>query len=163
MLTLLKIAEKHNIIVDEFDLEDYFLGLYIKTTGARPVTFLHKGLPYLAPITRCVLAEELGHHFTMSGNSIYHHANYQNQIRVNKIELAAMRWAGKVLIPDRELWAALNKGVHSQYYLAKHFNVTEEFIQYRLKFFREEEYHLRHGSLWQRMSATTLLGGFNTF
>lgn len=167
MMTLISLAEKHNIIIDDYDLGDELLGIYLKIQGVpSPIIFLHKKLLTFSALARCVLAEELGHYFTMAcGNAVeYKHKNYGKQLQVNKIEKAAIKWGGKFLIPDEDLYITLKHGQLSLYEVAQKFNVTEAFAKMRLQIFKEEEYALRHGTLHQRLKTTAYLAGsFNTF
>lgn len=159
MKKLIRIAERQGIEIVEYDLGTEILGIYIRTLGSPPVIGLHIKLPYSSSLTRCILSEELGHHFTMTGNVIYQHAKYGDRIQVGKIEKLALRWAGKLLIPDEDLYKALKHGQPSIYELAQIFNVTEDFARTRLQIFKEEEYALRHGTLYQRLKTTAYLAG----
>lgn len=159
MRSLLELAEKENILIEDFDFQGSFLGLYIKYPGHIPIILLDKRLPYCSPLTRCVLAEEIGHHFTMLGDSVRQRANYIDRLKVSKIEKAALKWAGKFLIPDEDLYKTLKRGQPSIYELAQNFNVTEDFIRTRLQIFKEEEYALRRGTLYQRLRTTSYLAG----
>jgi Zn-dependent peptidase ImmA (M78 family) len=163
--TLINLAEQQKIIIDEYPLGEELRAIYLKIRELEnPIIFLNKNLSYYSPETRCVLAEELGHYFTTIGNALYQHRNYSDVLMVNKIEKAAIRWAGHFLIPNEELYQALQHGQPSLYELAQKFNVTEGFAKARLQIFKEEEYALRHGTLYQRLKTTAYLAGsFSTF
>lgn len=151
MQTLINLAEKHKVIIDEYPLGEELRAIYLKIRELEnPIIFLNKNLSYCSPETRCVLSEEIGHYFTTIGNAIYQHKNYSDALKVNKIEKAALRWAGNFLIPNIELYQVLQYGQPSIYELANIFNVTEEFMRTRLQTFIEEGYALRHGTLYQR-------------
>lgn len=152
MERLIKIAQQQKIIIDEYPLGDELRAIYLKIRELEnPIIFLNTNLSLYSPETRCVLSEEIGHHFTMVGNAIYPHKNYSDVLKVCKIEKAALRWAGHCLIPNEELYETLQFGQPSLYELSEHFNVTEVFMQTRLNIFKEEEHNLRHGSLYQRL------------
>ena len=168
MITLIRLAEQQKIIIDEYPLGDELRAIYLKIRELEnPIIFLNENLSYYSPETRCVLAEELGHYFTTIGNALYQHRNYSDVLRVNKIEKAALRWAGHFLIPDEDLCEALRHGQPSLYELSEIFNVTEPFMKSRLDTFKEEEYGLRHGSLYQRIKSKEtichLAGSFNAY
>lgn len=160
MRALISLAEKQKIQIEEYDLGRELLGIYVRIrTVAPPVIVLHKSLPCSSPLTRCVMSEELGHHFTMVGDAIHKHMNYGNQIGVGKIEKAALRWAGKLLVSDEDLYKIIKREQPSIYELAQKFNVTEGFMETRLRIFNEEEYVLRRGTLYQRLQTTAYLAG----
>ena len=71
----------------------------------------------------CVLAEELGHHYTSVGNIIDLH-DMENR----KQEYRARLWAYNRQIGLHGLVAAYKAGCSSQYEIAEYLNVTEEFL-----------------------------------
>lgn len=166
MMSLFKVAQCNRILVDYFDFDDCFYGLYIKYENKRPLILLHKDLPRHNDLSRCIFAEELGHHFTTVGNTLHCHKNYGDLLHVSKIEMAALKWAGHYLIKDDKLFQALN-GQPSLYELAIFFNVTETFMRIRLEIFQEEEYWAKHGNLHQRLytkeTTRQLAGSFSIF
>ncbi len=72
----------------------------------------------------CTLAEELGHHYTTSGNIIN-----MSTIRDYKQEQKARFWAYNKMIGLRGLVNAFEHGCQNRYEIAKHLEVTEEFLQ----------------------------------
>ena len=154
MQALINLAEQHKVIIDEYPLGEELRAIYLKIRELEnPIIFLNKNLSYSSPETRCVLGEEMGHYFTTIGNAIYVHKNYSDVLNVNKIEKAAIRWAGRFLIPDEELYRALCDGQPFKHTLSEQFNVTEVFMQNRLNLFIEEGYALKHGTLYQRIKS----------
>jgi len=81
----------------------------------------------------CVLAEELGHYHTSSGN-ILDQSNLLNR----KQEKRARKWAYKKLIPFEKLVQASNEGIQTKYELAEYLGVTEDFLENALKRYKEE-------------------------
>lgn len=81
----------------------------------------------------CVLAEELGHHFTSSGNIL----NIEDIGNI-KQEKRARNWAYEQLVKITELISAFNKGVVDRYELAEYLNVTEEFLEEAIQHYREK-------------------------
>lgn len=79
----------------------------------------------------CILAEELGHYHTSSGN-ILDLADIRNQ----KQEKRARGWAYEKLIPLQRLVEASKEGVRNRYELAEYLDVTEEFLEDALTQYR---------------------------
>ena len=70
----------------------------------------------------CVLAEELGHHYTTSGNII--DISDGNNL---KQEYQARIWAYNKLIGLHDIISAYETGCKNKYEIAEHLAVTEEF------------------------------------
>lgn len=82
---------------------------------------------------KCVLAEELGHYHTSSGNILD-----LADIRNAKQELRARLWAYELLIPLHLFIDAHKAGIRNKYELAEHLSVTEEFLELALKRYQEK-------------------------
>ncbi len=72
----------------------------------------------------CVLAEELGHYHTTTGNILD-----QSDVSNQKQEHTARLWAYNKMITLERLVAAKEAGCRNRYEIAEHLNVTEEFLQ----------------------------------
>lgn len=83
----------------------------------------------------CILAEELGHHYTSVGNILD-----QTKICNRKQELRARSWAYDRLITLADLITADKSGVRNQFELAQYLEVTEDFLSAALNRLKE-----RHG------------------
>ena len=79
----------------------------------------------------CVLAEELGHHYTSSGDILD-----QSDASNRKQELHAHIWAYNRLIGLRGLIAAHRHGCRSRYEAAEFLEVTEEFLEEAVSYYR---------------------------
>ena len=77
------------------------------------------------------LAHELGHCET---GSFYN--RYAALDARRKHEVRADRWAIKKLIPEDELWKAINQGYRRPWELAEYFDVTEEFIHKAVAYYK---------------------------
>lgn len=79
----------------------------------------------------CVLAEELGHHFTSAGNITNLHviANRQQ-------EQVARLWAYNRLIGLKGIVSAFQAGCQNQYEIAQHLGVTEEYLVEAIRKYR---------------------------
>ena len=81
----------------------------------------------------CVLAEELGHHYTTVGN-ILDMADISNR----KQERQARLWGYDKLIGLRRLIEAYEHGCHDRYDLAEYLEVTDGYLQECIECYREK-------------------------
>ncbi len=66
--SLYQIAAAEGIGVSFASLPEPLLGLYDSQPGETPLKLLHEKTRYNRKLLRCILAEELGHHFTGGTN-----------------------------------------------------------------------------------------------
>lgn len=125
---LLKAADNSNVFVtDKFNLSDTrFLGLY-----CNGIIALNKNMIEKSEKT-CVLAEELGHHYTTVGNILD-----QSKTENRKQERRARIWAYKKLITLSDLIQACKKGCQNSYEIADYLEITESFLAECLNYYRE--------------------------
>ena len=83
----------------------------------------------------CVLAEELGHYYTTSGDILD-----QSEVANRKQELRARLWAYNHLIGLAEIVRAYEHGCRNASETAEYLDVTEEFLQDAL-----DRYRSKHG------------------
>ncbi len=83
---------------------------------------------------RVCLAHELGHCNTGSFYNLYSALDIRQ-----KHENRADKWAINVLIPEKELEKAIDRGCWDVYSLAEYFGVTEDFINKALKLYGKFE------------------------
>ncbi len=81
----------------------------------------------------CVLAEELGHHYTSVGN-ILDMSNTQNR----KQERQARLWAYNKLIGLNGIIQAYEAGCQNRHDVAEYLEVTEEFLEECISCYREK-------------------------
>ena len=81
----------------------------------------------------CVLAEELGHHYTTYGNILD-----QNYTSNRKQELRARAWAYNKQIGLLGLIRAYEHGCRNRFEIAEHLEVTEEVLEECLIFYRNK-------------------------
>ena len=81
----------------------------------------------------CVLAEELGHHFTTSGNILD-----QMDITNRKQENRGRAWSYEKLVPLSKLVQAAQVGIRNRYELADFLEVTEDFLDSALNRYKEK-------------------------
>ena len=77
---------------------------------------------------KCVLAEELGHYYTTSGNILD-----QNSASNRKQEQLARLWSYNKLIGLRGIINSHNAGCSNKYDMAEFLNVTIEFLEEAIK------------------------------
>lgn len=132
---LYNFAEEQGIIIDFRPFVYPIEGIYICDSNlSNPVIGLHTDLLTNERKLKCVLAEELGHHFTTGGNLLpIRYFCFSDRINVDKGENAALKWAVSTLIPNDELAELLHRSLSTDE-LADHFYVTEDFIKAKLSF-----------------------------
>lgn len=81
----------------------------------------------------CVLAEELGHHYTSAGNILD-----QGDEGNRKQELRARLWAYNQKIGMTGLISAYEYGCRNCYEIAEYLDVTEEFLQESIDCYRKK-------------------------
>ena len=81
----------------------------------------------------CVLAEELGHHYTTVGNILD-----QSKAENRKQERRARLWAYKRAFDLVDLVSAYKHGCRNRYEIAEYLEVTESFLQEALDTYKEK-------------------------
>ena len=124
---LLQLASDDGVEVIDYKFEsERVKGLYCDNTIAIA--------DHLASSTEkaCVLAEELGHHYTSSG-IILDQSNASNR----KQEKKARLWAYKKMVTIDKLISSFESGCRNRYEVAEHIEVTEQFLQDALDRYKE--------------------------
>lgn len=139
MDSMLELARERNINVIVNNMLGHGVdGIYLEE-GNNMTIGINKDIISNTSYARCVLAEELGHHFTTVGSCIPKmYFSYADRAIIDKAEYKAMKWACNYLIPENELLDALRDGLYELWELAEYFTVTDEFMQFRIKLFRGE-------------------------
>jgi len=81
----------------------------------------------------CILAEELGHYYTSSGNILDNH-----DILNVKQEKRARDWGYEKLVSIVDVIKAFNAGVENHYEMAEYLNITEDFLDASIKHYEEK-------------------------
>jgi hypothetical protein len=115
---LLKEAEEEGLEVISWSLQGKTKGLYCDG-----FIVLNKNVPTTSE-RACIIAEELGHHYTTAGNILD-----QKVISNRKQEIKAKRWAVKRLVSLNNIIKAYEAGCRNLYEAAEHMGVTEEFLK----------------------------------
>lgn len=104
------------------------LGLYI-IDGNKSIILLDDALDENNANYGCVLAHEVGHHFTAPRTSLVTaHTCYGNEVAMGKDEHRATVWATDYYIPDMELFKAVLAGNNTINQLAEQLFVAEWFM-----------------------------------
>lgn len=125
------LAESPITVDDHADLPPDYLGLYVETNKSK-VILINKNVKKYSQ-KNCILAEELGHYYTSYGNIID-----LSDTRSRKQELKAHKWAYEKLIPLQRLVEASREGVRNRYELAEYLDVTEEFLECALTYYKNK-------------------------
>lgn len=121
-------ASENGIDVIDYDFRnDTIKGLYCNNTIA-----INRKLE-ISTEKACVLAEELGHHYTTVGNIIDLDTPYKR-----KQERQARLWAYNKLIGLSNLVGAYENGCSTKYEIADFLGVTEEFLEEAINCYREK-------------------------
>ncbi|MGU8467684.1 ImmA/IrrE family metallo-endopeptidase [Clostridium perfringens] len=133
LVDIYNLINDEDIILEEVNFKSPSIeGIYFKVSGMNPIIGIHKNLLTDTKIYISVLAEELGHHFTSSGNLTSECITYSDKLNISKQEKRARIWASNFLISDNEIIGAILQNINTIYGLSLHFNVTEEIIKYKL-------------------------------
>lgn len=124
--TLLAKAAQLGIDIYEKPLSPQTKGLY-----ADHVIWINKDLSNTEK--GCILAEELGHYYTSSGDILD-----QRDLRNRKQELRARSWAYEQLVPLSRIAEAHREGIRHRHELADFLNVTEPFLAEALTRYQEK-------------------------
>lgn len=155
---LLSICNNEGIDLYYEDLtrRESVLGWYIPAEDGEPPTImLDKRLVGRVPLKRTVLAEELGHHFTVPRGSLargpFFSTIEDSLIRISnsKDEERAIRWATDYLIPTPDLAKAVQTGRKEPHELAEYFCVIEWIVWRKIHFLRQDvwkKFELRIGA-----------------
>lgn len=126
--SLYTLIDQQGIAFDRYKFNDEVLGVYWRSPRLRhPVIVMDASLCPDTSLYRTVLAHELGHHFTASGNT-FHAFQYREHIMICRDEWRANAWAADFLIPTCRLMAANKAGLFLPHELAEHFRVAEWLI-----------------------------------
>lgn len=101
----------------------------------------------------CVLAEELGHYYTTTGDILD-----QSLVSNQKQERTARLWAYHKMITLDKLVAAKKSGCRNSYEIAEFLSVTEEFLLEALNC-----YHAKYGKGFQKENYLILFEPFNIY
>lgn len=126
---MLDTANKNNIAV----YENYdFSGTRIKGLYCDGSIALSKDL-ITESEKKCVLAEEIGHHITSSGNILN-----MNSTANRKQEHRARVWAYRYALDLSDFISAYKNGCHNRFEIAEFLSVTEEFLSAAIESYKRQ-------------------------
>ncbi|WP_421663582.1 ImmA/IrrE family metallo-endopeptidase [Lysinibacillus telephonicus] len=122
------LEECNNLEVEVYEMD------HMKNKGlyGDNVIWINKSLPSIIEKC-CVLAEEIGHHFTSIGNILD-----QSSVINRKQELKARSWAYEKLVPLKKIIQAHKCNVSNRYELAEFLDVTEDFLESALNWYKSK-------------------------
>ena len=115
------IGEYEQLIIEERPMENE--GLY-----ADGCVWINKNMS--ANKKACILAEEIGHYETTSGD-ILDQTNTGNR----KQELIARKWAYNKVVPEEKISEAISEGYTEVWEIADHLDVDEQFLKDALQYY----------------------------
>lgn len=126
MTELLQMIDDENIELLEVNMTGRNKGFYMDNT-----IFIDSKMRRIDK--RCKIAEELGHHFTSTGD-----ITDQSKIENRKQERRARVWGYNEIVPLHRLAEAIDYKVHNQQELAEYLDVPEEYLLEALKYYKEK-------------------------
>lgn len=134
MKDLYELAEQNGIVVEHWPLTPPLEAVYIKKPDLPPAIVISTSIHEDSAEYRTLLAHELGHHFTTTGDAMpCQMYSYRGQVDAGRVESRANKWAADYLLPWDKLSRALKKGVVEKWQIAEYFGVTEELVGFRLR------------------------------
>ncbi len=141
--SLFDTALKEQVDIEYVSFPSNILGLYYKEDGIPPVIGINKSIISNRKLFTCVLAEELGHHFTTVGDTTAEYYSYADKLIVNKKETQALKWATELLLPINEIKQAVNNKITKFHELAEFLQVTDQFLLARLEFISRQSSYIK--------------------
>ena len=127
--TLLSNAEKEDITIDE---TSHFSGTRIKGLYCDGYIAINKDIETETE-RACILAEELGHYYTSSGDIID-----QSNVSNRKQEYRARFWAYEKLVSLHGIISAYESGCRSAFEMSEYLDVTEDFFREAMESYRSK-------------------------
>ncbi len=131
--TICALANEQHIEITLAPLPEKIHGFYSMFQN-QPQIVMNECLPEGSAEYRCVLAEELGHHFTSPVEALPRSGiPYYERLQHDRVESKAVRWAADFLIPTELLLHRIEDcSVSCIQELADAFQVTVELMQHKL-------------------------------
>lgn len=124
---LLDEAHLQDVDIYERSMKPRIKGLY-----ADNVIWLNKNINTTVE-KACVIAEELGHYHTSIGDILD-----QSDVSNRKQEKLARKWAWDYLVSPKKLVQACENGCRSKFEIAEMLDITEDFLEEGLTFYKEK-------------------------
>ena len=128
-------ALQHDIKVTYASLPKRIKGLYCEDYDISPIIALNKHYIENSKEETCIVAEELGHYYTSSGDLLDEAAD---MTVVRKQEEKARRWAAKRIISLNDIIKAYEYGARTQQEFAEYLETTEDFLCWAIEYYRKK-------------------------
>lgn len=99
------------IVIENHSIHSSLSGLFLKIDDCPPVIILNPELESDRDKLIEVLAEEIGHYETTSGNFTRKLSRYSDKIELTKVEEKAVRWACDFLVSDEDVLDYLSQSI----------------------------------------------------
>lgn len=133
---LLDLAKQENIFIYFVaDIPNYEAdALFVARNGSRVILILKHLQNNVSRLTE-ILAEELGHYFTSTGENILP-VNYFDRLKIGKCENKALKWACDFLIPTNDLIDSFLRNFYTDSIdlIAEDLNVSRDILIQKLYF-----------------------------
>lgn len=121
------------------DQKNGLLGLYFRAQDGTPIIILDKHLERNPRVERCVLSEEVFHHFTGVTYSIFNpHRCYGTAVLSQKNEHVAKRRSSEFLMPTPDFREAIRRGRRTIHDLIEYFYVVEWMFWTKINCLRQD-------------------------
>ena len=136
LLTRLEDIEDHcaacGIGIERMPLPEDIKAVYYASSDTEPVIVIDPSVTGQAEQV-CRISEELGHHYTTSGDLLT--AKSLSKVRIRKAETLARRWAFKYSLSLSGTVEAYQAGDRSRHEMAEHLGIEEQCVAEALKVF----------------------------
>ena len=121
---------KYEALIAEYEEEVTIEERNMKNDGLYADGFVWINGRLTSAAKTCILAEEIGHHFTSVGDILD-----QNDIDNQKQEHKARVWAYQKLLPLENVHLVAMRGYTEPWQMAEYFDLDEEFVRAALKYY----------------------------
>lgn len=130
--TLYDIAERENIKMYDWHIENAY-GIYVNIDKINAIALDYDNIgTYIEE--KQILAEELGHYYMDATYPLYS----KDTVLMSKQEYRAKKWSYNTLISFDKLKQAVKNGIEDLYSLANYFDVTVEYMQNAIIFYKNK-------------------------
>lgn len=127
-------AIQNKIVIKYVVFPKTIKALYYEEKNLPPVIAINKNCKMGPSEEACIIAEELGHHYTSCGDLL---SNKTDKTIIRKQEEQARRWAVKRIASLKDFIGAFETGCRSKEELADHLNITEEFLLWSIDYYKK--------------------------
>jgi len=128
-------ALQHDIKIMYASLPKRIKGLYYEDYDTPPIIALNEHNIENSKEEACIVAEELGHYYTSSGDLL---SGVTDVTIVRKQEEKARRWAVKRIISLNDIIGAFEYGARTQQEFAEYLETTEGFLCWAIEYYRKK-------------------------